>query len=421
MQTREPYLACVGYPFPRRAPLAIHLLGAEGPTAIVAGKKGWLYVLLLHRRLRCASRYIASPMSPLEDLARGGGHERAAATYRHARMEPVRHRPNCETDVALRGDAAMKAMLRIAAAMTFSLAALTGCANDTSSLPPVEGRTNEQQIRDIYAQLTEALERRNGAAACETMTVAARAETLAAAALLSQDAKSCAEAAESLARLVDANDLESDLIRIAITGAKATAADDEGETQTFARVAGRWLNDDSSDDKEEQPSPTPAKPGDTCDKLGINRARGREGRCIANALEVDVANPGHIATIKGLRARLLDTRARHTIKPEFDELLRAEGRFYVVRLELTNTGTAPANFTFSASLGESDYELAEEATLALGGRLTEPLGAGLTRRGPIVFDVAPNLVAEIKRTGNVGVQVDGDDGAVAILRTYNPN
>lgn len=303
----------------------------------------------------------------------------------------------------------------IAGAIAVVAVAIAGCGGGGAGK-----QTDAQQIQAVYSSFAKALRDHDGGAACRTTTVQARAGMMVAAAFLGSKPDSCAAAAEAIANEADPADLRNaKLTDIRVHGDRATAHDG-ADTEQFRRVAGRWLIDNDSESDASPGTTTTSPASDDCDKLGINHEGGREGACITNGVHVSVANPGSAAIVENLTARLTGTRTERSIPQEFGSDIHPEGVFLIADVELVNTGTSPSSYDFGLSLGESRYDVADEAQFALDDKAQADLGPGLKRRVSVVFDVPTAKTAEIKTTGNVLVSATGSDDHAAVLRTYQP-
>lgn len=129
------------------------------------------------------------------------------------------------------------------ALITLALA-IAGCGDDSSDPPSTAGKSDEQQIQDVYDAFLVALRDGDGSAACKLLTNEGKAGVLVGAAFLGEKPESCADAVKQLADASTDEDLKDvTLTNIEVTGATATATaerDDPGG-ELFAKVNDRWL------------------------------------------------------------------------------------------------------------------------------------------------------------------------------------
>lgn len=284
--------------------------------------------------------------------------------------------------------------------------AYAGCGKDS-----VPSSTPAQQVQAAYRQYVRALDSERWADACRLMTVEARAGALVGAALLGDTPGSCVAAVRALAAEAPKGGRRSKLTSIRVAKGRATAGDGENSL-SFARVNGMWLIDLDGE---------PAERGgtDTCDKLGIDRVHRREGRCVENGVNLTVVNPGRTAAIRDLRASYRGYRTLGEVRDPYSDPIVPEGVFVAAALRLENAGSEEATYSFRLALDGAEYTPAREASLAASAKVSDPLGPGLRRNVWVLFDVPPSRVAEMGRTGNVAVLVDGNDRDIAVLRTYD--
>lgn len=195
----------------------------------------------------------------------------------------------------------------------------------------------------------------------------------------------------------------------------ATGGDDDSEEP--ATAPSETVEPDSSattepEEVEEEPPPAPPGPP-TCDELKADLS---EGLCQRESGdEYIVANRDSELDLKELKARIVDIETADVLTDV--GVTRANGTFLIFTLDITNELPSPVQFSESQeqtyfAIGTNSRNGAvytEDFDAENGGDEQsfawqfEEIQPGTTQRGTVIFDVPPEAIQELEKTGNLGI------------------
>lgn len=146
----------------------------------------------------------------------------------------------------------------------------------------------------------------------------------------------------------------------------------------------------------------------SCNNEGISTSEARAGTCVAGSTKITVANRGEQLQMEDYAVSVLGVRTTEHIGRRAAPNFTPDGKFVIVSLQITNTGSSPQSFDTNSDIayllvGGTEYGEVPQAEDLLPGSLKKDgssIKPGDAGSGTVVFDPPASGANDLGSTGS---------------------